>query len=124
MHISETRLLYSPCLMQGHVSTISCLSWSSDDTRLASVGAGGACYQWDIPGGVKIANEEYVDKQKNYCWVQFCGTGHAYGVIVRSLDGKLQHIQVVLHGCEHIHAILFPCQLTKWVPGQNLDGRL
>ena len=85
--------------MQGHVSSISCLAWSSDDTRLASVGAGGACYRWDVPGGVKIADEEYVDKQKNYCWVQFCGTGHANGVVVRSLDGKLQHIQVTEYIC-------------------------
>lgn len=73
---------------------MSCLAWSSDDTRLASAGAGGACYQWDIPGGVKIAKEEYVDKQRNYCWVQFCGSGTADGLVLRSLDGKLQHIQV------------------------------
>lgn len=71
------------------------MAWSPDDTRLASVGAGGACYQWDIHGGVKIAHEEYVDKQKNYCCVQFCSSSSsAYGVVVRSLDGKIQHIQV------------------------------
>lgn len=83
--------------MQGHVSTVQGLAWSSDDTRLASVGAAGACYQWDVPGGVKLAEEEYVDKQKNYCGVQFCGPGHANGVVVRSLDGKLQHIQVCMY---------------------------
>lgn len=70
------------------------MSWSPDDARLASVGAGGACYQWNVPGGVKIAEEEYVDKQKNYCWVEFCSNNSTSGVVVRSLDGKLQHIQV------------------------------
>ena len=70
------------------------MSWSPDDARLASVGAGGACYQWDVPGGVKIAQEEYVDKQKNYCWVEFLGSSSTAGVVVRSLDGKIQHIQV------------------------------
>lgn len=71
------------------------MAWSPDDNRLASVGAGGACYQWDIIAGVKIAHEEYVDKQKNYCCVQFCSSSSsAYGVVVRSLDGKIQHIQV------------------------------
>ncbi|KAL3160819.1 WD repeat-containing protein 49 [Trebouxia sp. C0009 RCD-2024] len=69
------------------------MSWSPDDARLASVGVGGACYQWDVPGGVKIAEEEYVDKQKNYCWVGFCSNNGTSGVVVRSLDGKLQHIQ-------------------------------
>ena len=74
------------------------MSWSSDDARLASVGVGGACYQWDVLGGVKIAEEEYVDKQMNYCWVEFCSNNSTSGVVVRSLDGKLQHIQVsVLH---------------------------
>ena len=71
------------------------MAWSPDDTRLASVGAGGGCYQWDVSGGVKIAHEEYVDKQKNYCCVQFCSSNSSmYGVVVRSLDGKIQHIQV------------------------------
>ena len=81
-------------MLQGHASAISCMAWSADDTRLASVGAGGACYQWDVPGGVKIAQEEYVDKQKQYCWVQFCEASSAAGVVVRSLDGKIQHIRV------------------------------
>ena len=74
------------------------MSWSSDDARLASVGAGGACYQWDVLAGVKIAQEEYVDKQKNYCWVDFCSSSSSSstsGVVVRSLDGKLQHFQVL-----------------------------
>lgn len=86
---------------QGHAAAISCMSWSSDDARLASVGVGGACYQWDVQRGVKIAQEEYVDKQKNYCWVEFCSNNSTSGVVVRSLDGKLQHIQVstLLHEC-------------------------
>ena len=58
------------------------------------MGAGGACYQWDVPGGFKIAQEEYVDKQKNYCCVQFLSSNSAAGVVVRSMDGKLQHLQV------------------------------
>jgi WD40 repeat protein len=72
------------------------MAWSPDDARLASVGAGGACYQWDVPAGVKIAHEEFVDKQKNYSCVQFCNNSSTSGVVVRSLDGKIQHIQVCL----------------------------
>ncbi|KAL0041539.1 hypothetical protein WJX79_006848 [Trebouxia sp. C0005] len=78
---------------RGHASAISHMAWSHDDARLASVGAGGACYQWDVPAGVKIAQEEFVDKQKNYCCVQFCNNSSTSGVVVRSLDGKIQHIQ-------------------------------
>jgi len=82
--------------VQGHASAISHMAWSPDDARLASVGAGGACYQWDVPAGVKIAQEEFVDKQKNYCCVQFCNNSSTSGVVVRSLDGKIQHIQACL----------------------------
>ena len=92
------------------------MSWSSDDARLASVGVGGACYQWDVPGGVKIAQEEFVDKQKNYCWVEFCGNNSTSGVVVRSLDGKLQHIQVpLLHRLERTTDTLVPSLCTCWI---------
>lgn len=63
------------------------------------MGAGGACYQWDVNGGLKVAQEEYVDKQKNYCWVEFCSNSSTCGVVVRSLDGKLQHLQARPHSC-------------------------
>ncbi|DBB08551.1 TPA: WD repeat-containing protein 49 [Trebouxia sp. C0006] len=66
---------------KGHASAISHMAWSPDDARLASVGAGGACYQWDVPAGVKIAREEFVDKQKNYSCVQFCNNSSTSGVV-------------------------------------------
>ena len=71
------------------------------------MGAGGACYQWDIHGGVKIAQEEYVDKQKNYSWVQFCSSSSAAGVVVRSLDGKIQHLQACLNSLKQAVRLLF-----------------
>lgn len=91
------------------------MSWSPDDARLASVGAGGACYQWDVPGGIKIAEEEYVDKQKNYCWVGFCSNNGTSGVMVRSLDGKLQHIQVLV-----CHNTSRQCAQCKHLPPARL----
>ena len=97
--LCNCQLCHTVLCWQGHAAAISCMSWSSDDARLASVGAGGACYQWDVPGGVKIAQEEYVDKQNNYCWVEFCSNNSTSGVVVRSLDGKLQHIQVTVLPC-------------------------
>lgn len=99
---------------QGHAAAISCMSWSSDDARLASVGVGGACYQWDVPGGIKIAQEEYVDKQKNYCWVEFCSNNSTSGVVVRSLDGKLQHIQVPVLHCAFPDCIFWKGTQTHW----------
>ena len=92
------------------------MSWSSDDARLASVGTGGACYQWDVPGGVKIAQEEYVDKQKNYCWVGFCSNNSTSGVVVRSLDGKLQHIQVPLLQRACVPDCIVERKTDTWVP--------
>ena len=111
--------------VQGHAAAISCMSWSSDDARLASVGAGGACYQWDVPMGTKIAQEEYVDKQKNYCWVEFCSNNSTSGLVLRSLDGKLQHIQVLQClqcNCITMH-VTAAVTNTDALPQQTLDWR-
>ena len=76
--------------MKGHISTVTKLRWSLDDRRLISVGAGGACYIWDIKTFSRLADEEYVDKTCSYHSVTMNSQGNA--AVARTYSGKLQHI--------------------------------
>lgn len=80
--------------LQGHVSVVTSICWAADDTKLASVGAGGACYQWNVAKAARIATEEYVDKKKNYLHVAFGEP--ATVAFTRTMDGSLQSIEGTL----------------------------
>ena len=60
------------------------------------------CVCCPVPGGrpgshhapaasARIEEDEYVDKHKNYCWVDCSSKSHA--VVTRTLDGNVQHIE-------------------------------
>lgn len=53
-------------VLKAHVSTVTDLVFSGDDTRLVSSGAGGAVYFWDLATGSRLMELEYVDKKCVY----------------------------------------------------------
>ncbi len=66
---SHTGMSASPVAihqLKAHVSTVTDVAFTTDDTRLISVGAGGACYFWDLQTGSRIIELEYVDKKCIY----------------------------------------------------------
>ncbi|KAK9816472.1 hypothetical protein WJX72_000711 [[Myrmecia] bisecta] len=84
--------------LKGHVSSVTSICWSEDDSRLASVGSGGACYQWDVGHACRIPEEEYVDKRQHYSFVRMSSAAGA--AVTRTLDGKIQQIRGGAVECE------------------------
>eukprot|EP00878_Enallax_costatus_P036943 GHUV01041578.1.p1 GENE.GHUV01041578.1~~GHUV01041578.1.p1 ORF type:complete len:135 (-),score=39.55 GHUV01041578.1:3-407(-) len=62
-------------VLKAHVSTVTDLVFSGDDSRLVSSGAGGAVYFWDLATGSRIMELEYVDKKCVY----YAGKAWAFG---------------------------------------------
>uniref|UniRef100_A0A7R9VL67 Cilia- and flagella-associated protein 57 n=1 Tax=Chlamydomonas euryale TaxID=1486919 RepID=A0A7R9VL67_9CHLO len=84
--------LHQVCVLKGHVSAVTSLCFSADDRVLVSTGAGGAVYFWDLVNGTRIIDQEFVDKRSIYCSAaQLARPGS--GAIVRSRDGRLQHVR-------------------------------
>lgn len=54
-------------VLKGHVSSVTDLVFTGDDSRLISTGAGGAVYFWDLSTGSRLIELEYVDKKCVYC---------------------------------------------------------
>lgn len=67
------------------------LIWHHDDRRLVSVGAGGACYTWDMGTLARVREAEFVDKTALYHGVGLTSRGAL--TICRTAAGKLH----VLH---------------------------
>eukprot|EP00775_Hariotina_reticulata_P011301 gene11301-11451_t len=78
-------------VLKAHVSTVTDFVFSGDDQRLVSCGAGGAVYFWDLATGSRLMELEYVDKKCVY--YALCYSDRHAGVIARTTDGRLQHIQ-------------------------------
>ena len=51
---------------QGHQGPVASLSWSQDDTQLASLGAA-AAYRWDVPYRTRVHADSMVHKGTIYC---------------------------------------------------------
>ena len=49
-------------MLDGHMSAVTSMSWSPDDTILMSVGAGGAIYRWDAVKFERMRDSDHVDK--------------------------------------------------------------
>ncbi|KAF6260716.1 hypothetical protein COO60DRAFT_1637364 [Scenedesmus sp. NREL 46B-D3] len=78
-------------VLKAHVSTVTDLVFSGDDKRLISSGAGGAVYFWDMSTGARLMDLEYVDKQCVYYTA--CYNDRHAAAVVRTMDGRVQHIQ-------------------------------
>eukprot|EP00878_Enallax_costatus_P010135 GHUV01010580.1.p1 GENE.GHUV01010580.1~~GHUV01010580.1.p1 ORF type:complete len:1050 (+),score=361.27 GHUV01010580.1:412-3561(+) len=78
-------------VLKAHVSTVTDLVFSGDDSRLVSSGAGGAVYFWDLATGSRIMELEYVDKKCVY--YAACHHDRSSAAVVRTMDGRLQHLQ-------------------------------
>jgi hypothetical protein len=60
-------VLEAVAVLKGHVSSVTDLVFTGDDSRLISTGAGGAVYFWDLSTGSRLIELEYVDKKCVYC---------------------------------------------------------
>lgn len=60
-------VLEAVAVLKGHVSSVTDLVFTGDDSRLISTGAGGAVYFWDLSTGCRLIELEYVDKKCVYC---------------------------------------------------------
>ena len=78
--------------LKGHVSTVTGMSWSSEDEVLVSTSSGGATYFWDVSTQQRIKDLDYVDKTSNFQTVLPIGNGQA--AVVRNVAGEIRHIQV------------------------------
>ncbi|GMH32503.1 hypothetical protein BSKO_00337 [Bryopsis sp. KO-2023] len=78
-------------MMKGHVSTVTGFRWANKDRYLVSVGAGGACYTWDMGSFSRDSDREYVDKKNTYH--SLAVTTKEIGAVIRTYDGKIQHIK-------------------------------
>ena len=73
--------------LKGHVSAVTALHWSTNDSILLSASAGGAVYYWDLAIQRRILASEYVDKLQHFAAAHLCADA-ATGV-VRSLYGEI-----------------------------------
>lgn len=60
IYIYDTYTHQMLALMKGHVSTVTGICWANKDRFLVSVGAGGACYTWDMGAFSRDSDREYV----------------------------------------------------------------
>ena len=65
-------LLEAVAVLKGHVSSVTDLVFTGDDSRLISAGAGGAVYFWDLSTGTRLVELEYVDKKCVYSSGKSC----------------------------------------------------
>lgn len=93
--------------LKGHATGVSDMVFSADDRHLISCGIGGAVYFWDVSTGARLLELEVVDKRSMY--VAAAHKDRAGSAIVRTLDGRLQQLQV--HTASHSRLLLLqlPC---------------
>ena len=108
-------------ILKGHASGVAAAAWAPGDRRLASCGAGGAAYVWDVASGARLAALDFVEKASVYAsvvWAPSCSGGGVGGgggmpagqqqaqhtlaagsgdsgssVIARTADGRLQRLE-------------------------------